>query len=787
MTVRYREQDWYVGGSIPVARVMCSLLVSSLLLLLSCLFIPTTTFAAGDASEGWCPNEASVGFSADLPDCRAFESVTPAYLGDTDPRGLGGSEPEISPSGTELLAEDFAGYAGSEGLDQAYTQYGAMYLYTRTPTGWTAEAQDPPASQFPWAYFASASVNTLRSSVWTVTNTPEDIEPTPERPATFTYVLKTSKGNFAMVGPSAAPGHEENEGGAGKVLAVSENGAHIIISVFARSKFLWPGDSTSENATGGSEPVSSLYEYRGASGGEPSLIGVSNRGSAPWRVGARHINEGGQLLSECGTEYDDMSANGSVVLFTAMHQSGCTASQPPSDELFARVRGSETVAISEPTAESCAACVTSGTPGEARFEGISENGLIVYFTSTQALLPGASGVTLYEFDIAAPVGRRVTLVAPNVTAASESSASGNRIYLQSSSALAVTTNANGEAPAEGAENIYLYDAPAATLAFVATASGETDLDPSREGGFLAFLSATHYAGTDDTSAVPQLFEYDSTTRRVLRVSRGARVPGGAYCPTTHQITERYNCDGNTTDTELVAGAGSEAAMRFAPYPVAETYTSSNEVATRTRVTGSPLHNGIAENGSIAFSSELPLTPQAIAGSVIFDERGFPTSRVENFYEYRNGEVYLLAPANEKLAPIELTPNPLGTTWLLGIDTSGQDIYFGSNSDLQGEGPSAQATWYDAREDGGFSSLSVPTCEGEACQGTPPATPNLFGTPASSTLDGGNGDSTFAVPVVPKSTTVSPATIKKCRKGKKRERSRCVVVKSKHKRPTKGGK
>jgi hypothetical protein len=771
---------WRRIPAIPVVKLACSLLVSSLLLLFSCFLTPMAAFAAGDANESSCGNEALVGFSPELPDCRAFERVTSTYVGGTVVHGLIRDAPQMSRSGTELLTEAFGGYAGAERVQQAYTDEGDVYLYTRTPTGWEAEAQGPPESQYPWAIFEGASINTMRSSVWQVSTTPEDVEPFPEKPDDFEYILRTGKGEFSTVGPAAAPGHEENGVQPGNVQGVSEGGAHIIFDVVAQSKFLWPGDGTSESVTGGREATLSLYEYHGASGGEPSLVGVSNAGPGPWRVGASHVNEGAQLLSQCGTDYDGMSVNGSVVFFTAMHQSGCTAMQPAADELFARVNGSETVAISEPSAESCAVCTVSGVPGEARFQGASENGEIVYFTSTQALLPGASGTSLYEFDFAAPVGRRVTLVAPDVTATAGSSASGERIYLQSSAVLTAGGNANGEVPQAGGENIYLFDASAATLAFVATAASSAYLDPSREGGFLAFESVAHLTGTDDTSAVPQLFEYDGATRQVSRVSRGARVVGGAYCSGTHQVTERFNCDGNTADTEL----SPEVILRFAPYPVGETQTHGSEVVNRPVVTGSPARNGVAENGTVVFSSQLPLTPEAVEGHVVVDELEIPVGTAENFYEYRDGEVYLLNSANEMLPPFKRSRSNLGT-WLLGVDASGRDIYFGTASDLLGEGSSGQVNLYDAREDGGFSAPPAPAgCEGEACQGTPPPTPGVFGAPASATVVADSGGSTSAVPALPKSTDVS--TKKKCRKGTKRERNRCIELRPKHKKQTHRG-
>jgi hypothetical protein len=697
-------------------RLIASLVSVAAVWLLGCSWLSEQAHAAsGDVNRPECPfAEASPGFRNTLPDCRAYELVSPAYGAGAIASGARNREPSISPNGEHLLAVSFGPFAETEDMSQVAEEYGAYYEFSRTSSGWVAESQDPPASLYPWYILEDQSATNLGLSLWLV---PGALAPGEEpervwfRKNSSQYLLREGAHRFTAVGPTVAPDHEAGaEPKFSFIRGLSDDATHIAFSVLARLKQLWPGDTTTEATAESRIERLSLYEYHGIQGGEPVLVGVRNEGVAPWQPGATHLNEGAELISDCGTEYNGMSASGERVFFTALaaeqevgghmyceeHEGVGAGSGPTVNELYARVGGSKTIKISG--------------AGDAVYQGASEEGSKVFFSEAG---------NLYEYDFTTA---QITAIASNVTGVPGVALDGSHIYLTSTHALPTEANANGETAQHAAEEgatsfLYVYntESQAHSLAFVSRGEGTQSFDTSRDGQFLVFSSPKKLMGTGDTSpeTVPQLFEYDASTATVRRVSVGQKSSAGFVCPASGKVESGYDCDGNTTleeDTsKLVEGAV----------------------------------NSVAANGTVVFTSELPLTPGSVQGRHFYNGVGALQVTGENVYEFRAGQVYLISPDDE---PLPANYQSLMQTRLFGIDESGKDIFFSTVDQLVPQDTDTQSSWYDAREEGGLPAPPVqPECAGEACQGAvssepstssplapPVADENVFGSTAAVT-------------------------------------------------------
>ncbi len=705
------------------------------LLLLAIGMLGITTSA--EAFLG-CPNRALAGFQASLPDCRAYEMVTPPYKEGF----LFEAESGMSADGLQVLAESFGNFLSPEGtIPEGAGTLGHYYRLVRSPVGWQSIPLDAPFSRFPNLHEVSSLSPGFDSSLWFASAPGQSSED---------LYLDLSGGAVTRVGPGAPPGVRER---ALHFVGASEDLHRLLFNVYSpnggEENSLWPGDTT---LSGG---LPSLYEYVGTGNSGPSLVGVSNEG--------RPVNSAEyHLISSCGTflggghleseAYNAVSATGAAVFFTSKQCGG----GPPVDELYARIDGgktAETIAISEPPlsvpGRQCATteCVSAeNVPGNRQagvFVGASLDGSRVFFLTSQPLVDGDtdSGVDLYEAEIRERKVARLIQVSKggeedptpgtgaDVLGVARISEDGSHVYFVAQGAL---TGANGEgrAPVAGAPNLYVSaiecpgggsscGSPVERTLFIATLSGLDGADWSSgdsrpvqattDGRFLVFQSVADL--TPDQEGRPeagQVFEYDAQTGVLVRVSRGKAG---------------YGEDGNSSTYP--------ATLPRQFYGIAGSDTRFTRLA-------------LSDDGSrVFFTSAAALTPQALEG-------------FSSVYEYFHGEVSLIHGGQDVSA--------VHATSLIGTDASGRDVFFTTMDRLLPQDSDTSPDVYDARIEGGFTQpVESAPCSGDACHDAGGTAPSLL-------MPGVSSGVQEALPAqVTQKATVTKKS-KKPKKPKKRGRS-----------------
>ncbi len=673
-------------------------------------------------AAGSCPNEAlraesnvdpqtGVPYSMQLPDCRAYEQVTPPFKGTNvvEPKAedeLGTAITRgISSGGSPLLEQSVALLGGAAGGDAQLNP--TAYELARGASGWTTSSLTPLVSVFPYAQEQLPSAADVAVGLWAAATPSQSIN-------AEDYYRREADGAFVDIGPVAPPAATAGPPHGAQSITSGPNGFNRIVGASAdlsdvvfqldspppkEKKYLWPDDATVEAS------LPSLYEYAGSGhtgedGDVPALVGVDNENK---QIGVCGTGLGADVETEVvHAGHEGVSAGGSTIFFN-VEASKCAkgAPGPKAAQVYARIGipGAQTTVNVAGTSE-CASSAACNVTKPVTYEGSSEDGSRVFFTTTQALLPSDTDTTkdIYECELpgdggATPAPSGVVNACPDpkavsVTGTGEAakvqsvvaiSEDGSRVYFTAAGVLTsepdLSLSSGHQVAKLGGHNLYVWEAPTegdptGHTAFIATLKG-SEASPeyaqaTPDGRYLVFTTAAPKLTPGDTSTVAQAFRYDAQTGELIRVSVGQNG---------------FNNNGNTSE-----------------YPVELASTQLGHIDLG-RLT-------VSEDGSyIVFQSEDALTPQ-VQGSG------------HNVYEWHEGNVYLISDGTDTEPRARV----------MGIDASGADIYFTTADRLVGQDTDESRDVYDARIDGGFPAPTpAASCSGEACQGPPsggPAAPLL---------------------------------------------------------------
>jgi hypothetical protein len=720
---------------------------------------------------------------AHLPDCRAYELVTPPIKnGALVNTGTFGVSPAISEAGSTVLTSSIQCFASPQSCIGLRQREGEPYKLSRTDSGWSAEGLAPPST-------FSGSTRLLYNA-----DTGAVLYALPAATAGLEqFYAREPAGELQPIGPLAESLHTDMAPLGLVTARAYQATADLSRVVYQDGAHLWPSleqGLVNEN----------VLEYSGRDQVKPELVGVTGPAGST------------ALISDCGTglggqttrpvQFGSLSNNGRSVYFTAD-----TCSGVPSDELFERVEAADgtmsTVPVSGSSTSDCDATCKAQPAGDADFEGAASDGSRVFFTDTQQLTDDATedkhkgdsayqspycsgtasssgGCNLYAFECPSNCenAAREHLVdvsagdisgrGPQVQGVMAVAASGAAVYFVAHGVLTTTANKAGREPVPGGANLYGWisggEGQAGHLEFVATLSeGDSEqwlegvgwANATPDGRFLVFTS--HKALTGDVTRAEgpaQVYRYDAETEQLARVSIG---------------DAGYNDDGNN-------GRG-DAQIALAQ-------------------TGIALHAGgradptMSNDGNLVFfESPVALTPGALNDQCVIGNcppEHTPGVLAENIYEWAadgarisektepcdepGGCVSLISDGKDRTESNQAHQSASAVE-LQGVDATGRNVFFWTADQLVGQDTDSQVDLYDARVEGGFPEPSVQTSCGsiEECHPVSSPPPVSEGSLGSQIFTGpGNLTPTLTktTPVAPKLKTAAQLRAEKLAKALK---------------------
>jgi hypothetical protein len=629
----------------------------------------TTTSLPTVAPGDNCPNASRRlgGVSEALPDCRAYELVTPL---DKNGSNIGASTLFTSEAAVDGQRVSFIANSGFGDTTGSEANGFVRYIATRGPDGWSSHSITPPTA-----------VDQLQNANEGVT----------AQALAFTGSLDQA---IYIDGP--VPGADRGTGMANlyREQAASRIFETVTLDVLhcecftleATNQFAPVGYSSDASVTTFQTSVrllpeahgETLYEWRN---GTLKVAGVLPDGTVPPRGSAAAA---GTVRGELIKDHNSVSSDGSRVLFV----SPAGGSSPP--QLYMRKNGTSTVWLSRSWTSSPVA-----EPAGVHFLAASGDDTKVVFSSETPLLNsdtggGDTGIYLY-------------------TDTSENAESESKLTLIAR--VSRYGRANAERPAgavagmsEDATHIFFYNGiPRPST-------------PSREGEYLWDNGTLHFVA-QLTQPIDPMDEEGEGAATAVRVSSDGRRMAFPWRPDPETEPEVAKPGPHQDNTEghfglYVYDEGSGKLTCASCPPDGSPMTSDAVVASFVNgvsvagASGQPfLQRYMSSDGHyVFFSTEQSLLPQ-------------DTNGLADVYEY-----------DTDTGVLRLISSGTGESgsWFEDASANGSDVFFLTAQKLTGWDTDTLTDLYDARVNGGFPEPSPPPvpCDGDACQGVPSAVPSF---------------------------------------------------------------
>lgn len=696
-------------------------ILASLMGVLWCCALISPT--AGRASA--CPNSVFLtGASAGLPDCRAYEQVSPSDKGGFAAYPTRATQVQVSPDGA-LAYVNFSSFPGALGNTALF----AGHLSSRTPTGWQTVELTPevPKARALLIYLVTYTFSEdLSQAVLQLPIVPL----TPDAaPGVYNLFLRHSDGSYSLVNsaPAALSAEEQCPPSIMALCFLFANVKAYAGASADMSHILFESNAqfTEEAPETGTE---SLYE---STGGQVRLVGILPDGTAAHGSTA---GSGSSMEYVSGEPNKDQRVNhaisrdGSRVIFQATANGGPPApEQNGLTEVYMRIGGSETIELSAP-APGATPNVT--TPEPATFWAASEDGSRVFFTSSAELTTESNtgeannSESLYEYDLTA---KKLTDLTIDTSAADASTGAMVRGVVDASNdGSYVYFVANGElVPGKGVDgqpNLYMVHDRGKPV-FIATLDGS---------GTCGFSSESSADACNWTPFYPELEAYVTPNGQHLGFMSTMSVP-------TANFPGGYNnVDQNTgiSDSQVYQYTAPSAAEEESGEATGRLVCASCDPSGAPPV-GNALIGGITQIQAAGVGAEAYKgisTPfyhaRAISedGARIVYSAPIPNANPsQRIFEYeRNGAGSCTDPSGCHLMISD--PSLEESDEFLGITPSGDDIFFATTSRLSANDQDNLRDVYDAKVGGGISTPPRPVrCEANCQLSTLPAgAPLLLG-------------------------------------------------------------